>query len=628
MLKSIATVTLKGSLPDKLQAIAKAGFEGVEMFEHDLVVCAESPAEIRRMIDDLGLNCICYQPFRDFEGLTGSARINAFDRAERKFQIMNALGTDLMLVCSSIAPHASGDLGRIVGDFAELGERAAAAGVRVGYEALAWGRHVNDHRVAWEVVRQASHPSVGLILDSFHSLARDTPIDSLADIDGSKIFLVQIADAPRVPMDPLYWSRHFRCFPGQGDFPVADYMAAILKTGYQGPLSLEVFNDRFRAWSVDQIARDGWRSLVFLEDLVSRRLAAKQADAPSALATLPDRTAPSEITFIEFAASSAEALKLGKLFSSLGFTEVGRHRSKDVSRWTQGGINLVLNQEPTGFPHAHAVTHGASVCAFGVGVANSEAVMQRAQALGVGAYIQASTPDELEVPCIRGVGGSLIYFTPPEPSPAFWATDFMALSDKSAAGVGLQAVDHLAQSVPPEEFLSWQLYYTVLLAVDRAPLVDISDPSGLVQSQAVESPDCGLRIILNGAAGQTLASRFVQNYFGAGVQHIAFATADIFATVAGLRQNGVDLLPIVDNYYDDLQARFDLDDTTRRRLQVNHILYDKDAHGDYFQVYARAFHKRFFFEFVQRNSYRGYGAGNAATRLAAQVRVGGHAYNP
>ena len=122
-------------------------------------------------------------------------------------------------MCSNVSPSALGDRERIIDDFRELGERAQARGLRVGYEALSWGRHVFDHRDAWSIVRDTNHPAIGLILDSFHSLARKVPIESLPDIDPAKIFLLQLADAPLLEMDLLSWSRHFRNLPGQGDLP-------------------------------------------------------------------------------------------------------------------------------------------------------------------------------------------------------------------------------------------------------------------------------------------------------------------------------------------------------------------------------------------------------------------------
>ena len=177
------------------------------------------------------------------------------------------------------------------------------------------------------------------------------------------------------------------------------------------------------------------------------------------------------------------------------------------------------------------------------------------------------------------------------------------------------------KAMPLEEFLSWQLYYTSLLAVERMPSVDIPDPSGLVQSQAIQSADGALRFTLNGAGGQTLASRFVNAYFGAGVQHIAFATDDIFRTAEALRRNGVETLRLPANYYDDLEARFGLDADLLARLAAHDVLFDRDAFGDYFQIYSRAFHKRFFFEVVQRKGgYDLYGAANAPVRMAAQAQ--------
>ena len=617
MIKSIATVALKGGLIEKLQAIARAGFTAVEIFENDLVVCDQSPEAIAEILSDLGLDLICFQPFRDFEGLEGEARRRAFDRAQHKFDLMNRLGVDLMLVCSSVAPHASGDLNCLSADFNSLGDLAEKHGVRIGYEALAWGRHVYDHRQAWEVVKGADHAKIGLILDSFHSLARSVPTASIAQIPGDKIFLVQIADAPAIPMDPLYLSRHFRCFPGQGDFDLPAYVSEIVKAGYRGPLSLEIFNDRFRAWATDQIAQDGFRSLVNLEDQIARQLGPR-AD----LRALPDRVEVCGVSFLEFAAHASEAEELEGLIRAFGFAEIGKHRSKQVRQFSQGEINLILNEEPSGFAHAHAVTHGASVCAIGLGVRDFATAPLRSEALGLHAFSQTTSPGELQIPAIRGVGGSLLSFTPPDPGPDFWNTDFEPIAAVDAPGLGLTRIDHVAQSMPLEEFLSWQLYYTSLLALDRMPAVDIPDPSGLIQSQALQSKDGNVRFTVNGGGGQTLASRFVHAYFGAGVQHIAFATQNIFETAQALKARGVNLLPLPSNYYDDLEARFGLESQLRQQLEALSILYDRDAYGEYFQVYARAFHKRFFFEVVQRDAYQGYGAANAPARLAAQARVG------
>src|SRR5882762_74940 len=413
MMNSIATVSLSGTLDRKLVAIAEAGYDGVEIFENDLLGFDGTAKDVGRMIRDLGLVCTCYQPFRDFEGLPPELRRRALDRAEAKFDVMDALGATLMLVCSSVHREASGDTARIVDDFRLLGERAARRSFRVGYEALAWGKHVFDHRQAWEIVRQVDHPAIGLILDSFHSLARKIPISSIADISPDKIFLIQIADAPEMPVDYLYWSRHFRCFPSQGDFQVADYVAAAAHRSYAGPLSLEIFNDRFREWSASQIAVDGLRSLLMLKD---------QAKISAAL---PPRVTILGVDFVEFAVHVDEAAALATMLTGLGFAHVGEHRSKDVSLWRQSDVHLVINRDASGWANAHWRVHGASVCAIALRVASAKAALARAAALNVDTFEQRVAEGELAIPWIRGVGGALTYFTEPETDDRHWTHDFL-----------------------------------------------------------------------------------------------------------------------------------------------------------------------------------------------------------
>jgi 4-hydroxyphenylpyruvate dioxygenase len=281
MQRSIATVSLSGTLPEKLEAIAAAGFDGVEIFENDLLYYDGSPRDIRKMCADLGIAITLFQPFRDFEGCHRDRLQKNLDRAERKFDLMQELGTDLVLVCSNVAADALDDEQILVDDLRLLGERAGARGLRIGYEALAWGRHVNTYQQVWNLVRQADHPALGMILDSFHTLSLKGDPAAIAEIPGDKIFFVQMADAPVLAMDVLEWSRHFRCFPGQGEFDLAGFLAPIIRTGYRGPLSLEVFNDGFRAAPARDKAADGQRSFLYREEKTSKRLEMEQA--PGAL---------------------------------------------------------------------------------------------------------------------------------------------------------------------------------------------------------------------------------------------------------------------------------------------------------------------------------------------------------
>ena len=156
MLRSIATVSLGGTLVEKLQAIAAAGFDGVEIFENDLLYFDGSPAEVRTICADLGLRVLLFQPFRDFEAAPRGRMPKNFDRAESKFDVMEQLGADLMLVCSNTAPDTLADDSVAAEDLRALGERAARRGFRIGYEALAWGRQVNKFGHAWKIVQSVT----------------------------------------------------------------------------------------------------------------------------------------------------------------------------------------------------------------------------------------------------------------------------------------------------------------------------------------------------------------------------------------------------------------------------------------------------------------------------------------
>jgi len=618
MKTSIATVSISGELPDKLSAIARAGFDGVEIFENDFLAFDGSPADVGRMVRDHGLEISLFQPFRDFEGMPASHRQRTFDRAERKFDIMQELGTDLLLVCSNVSTLALGGIDRAADDFRELGKRAQQRGLRVGYEALAWGKHINDHRDAWEIVRRADHPGIGLVLDSFHSLSRRIDINSIRSIPKEKLFIVQLADAPKIDMDLLYWSRHFRNMPGEGDLPVVDFTAAVADTGYDGYFSLEIFNDQFRGGSAQSIAADGHRSLIYLGDRV-RRLT--EAETPQTEA-IPDRIEVKGVAFVEFSADEADALSLGVLLTTLGFARQAEHRSKKVALFQQGDIRIIINTESSGYAHAAFKAHGTSAYAVALVVDDANAAMARALALGAEPFRQPVAPGELEIPAIRGIGGSLIYLVDDASNLGrFHQIDFDPIGldfEEAPRPAGLMSVDHLAQTVPYDQMPTWLLFYTSIFRADKTPVVDIVDPSGVVRSQVIENASGTLRITMNGAENNaTLAGHFLAEKLGSAVQHIAFASSDIFASATALEANGFRSLRISPNYYDDVEARFGLEPEFTERLRSHNILYDRDDHGEYLQLYSTTFGEGFFFEVVERRGYRGYGAANAIFRIAA-----------
>lgn len=608
MKRAIATVCMPGSLTDKLSAAAEAGFDGVEIFENDLTYFDGRPEEVRELAASLGLEIVALQPFRDFEGLPEPLRGKAFERARRKFELMQRLGTRLLLVCSSTSADADGDMARIAADLHELGELAQSFGVVVGFEALAWGRHIDDYRQAWEAVRRADHAHVGLILDSFHMLAKRLPVDDIGEIPPERIVLVQTADAPGTLMDLLFLSRHYRCFPGQGDLPVPAMMRKLAEIGYGGPVSHEIFNDDFRASSTRRIAQDGMRSFLWLDEQV-------KGVRGGALPVIDG------IEFVEFVDRPDQAGELTKVLHGLGFRRTHRHRSKEVELYRQGDVNLVLNLEDEGFAHAFYLLHGRSVAAMAFRVDSAARATARATAMLARPFVSPIGQGELEIPAVRGVSGSLNYLIErPDGRGTFFDVDFVPEPEpEEPPAPGLLRIDHVAQVVPETELVSWVLYYRALFGLEPTERADLPDPHGLIVSRAMTSRDGALRIALNvSQAERSAAGRFMQQTAGAGAQHIAFACADIFQAAATVPQ---DLkLPVPDNYYEDLGTRFDLDDAAIARMRELSILYDRIGAGEFFQVYTRSING-LFFELVERRDYDRYGEANASVRLAAQAAL-------
>ena len=612
MRKSIASVSISGTLREKMEAAAAAGFHGFEIFENDLLSFDGSAADVRALAEELDLSILLLQPFRDFEGMPEPFRSRNFDRAERKFDLMEQLGTELLLVCSNVSPQSLGGIRRAADDFHELGVRAAKRGLRVGFEALSWGRHIADYRDAWEVVRRVDHEAVGLILDTFHVLSRTDDLTALESIPGDRIFLVHIADAPVVKMDYLYWSRHFRCFPGQGEFPLVAFMQALRKTGYDEAISLEIFNDHLRAAASRQTAIDGHRSLILLE-----------TDAGIAAAAPPPTC--SGIAFLEFAIEQEQASGLRMLFRSLGFVKVGQHRSKEVELWRQGEINLVLNTDKEGFASGYEQVHGPAICAIALSVKDAREAMTRARQFLAQPFEQAADPQEVPIPAIRGLDDGVLYFvdTAIAGGREIWDVDFVLepLPPASAPPI-LTRIDYLSQITTPEILPAAVLFYRAVLGLRVFPSFDVPDPHGLMQVRVVESAERSIRVALCAPQSQgTMASRFLVEYSGSGVHQVGFRTDDVFATVRQIEANGVRLLPIPANYYDDLGARFGLDEHFLKALKEHNILYDRSDTGEFLHAYTETYAGRFFFEVIERRNYDDFGAANAAIRLAAQSRL-------
>ncbi|WP_426712887.1 sugar phosphate isomerase/epimerase family protein [Cronobacter muytjensii] len=270
MLRSIATVCVAGTLPEKLRAIAQAGFDGVEIFEPDFTAWGESPARLAALCQELGLTIFLFQPLRNIEGAPAQHWPQTRDRACRTFEAMREMGCRDLLLCSNLAAQSSADPARQVEDLARVAALAAEFDARVGYEALAWGRHVNRYTQAWARVQAVDNPALGLVLDSFHVLALGDTLE-LDTIPPEKIFFTQFADAPRKNLPVEEWSRHFRAYPGEGELPVAAFARTLLQRGYQGPWSLEVFSDVWQQAPAIESARAGFASLTRLAEQLNAR---------------------------------------------------------------------------------------------------------------------------------------------------------------------------------------------------------------------------------------------------------------------------------------------------------------------------------------------------------------------
>src|SRR5690349_14963267 len=373
---ALATVCISGTLEDKLAAAAAAGFDGIEVFEPDLVVSALSPAEIRSRCADLGLSIDLYQPFRDLDSTDPERYAHNLRRAERKFEIMAELGTDLILVCSAVAPDAVADMELLAAQLHGLAERAEANGMRVAYEALAWGTRISTYEQSWDAVRRADHPALGLCVDSFHILSRGSDPAGIEDIPAEKLFFLQLADAPHMNMDVLQWSRHHRLFPGQGAWDLPAFLGHVLAAGYGGPLSLEVFNDVFRQADPRRAAVDALRSLLLLQEQTGRA-------GPGGRAALPPTPKLDGFAFAELAVDDACGPPVAR-----GFPHAGTHRTKPVQLWRCGGARVLLNAQPA------AGGHGAAVTALGIETADPPAAAARAAALLAPPLPRARAQDE------------------------------------------------------------------------------------------------------------------------------------------------------------------------------------------------------------------------------------------
>lgn len=271
------TITLAGPLEAKLRAITGAGFTQVMLNATDIVGHPNGEEAAVEAVRASGLRVTGFQVLRDFEGLSGHLHAYKVDVAKAMLSMCRALGSNVLLACSSSSAHASGDPALLVKDLRKLATLAVPLGIKIAYEALSWGRHVNQVMQSWDLVAEADRANLGVTLDAFHILAQKTDLGVLDGIDPAKVFLVQLSDfmwqETRTPDERIETARHYRVFPGEGvhSDQVADMVRRLDAMGYRGDYSFEVFNDDYRQLPLPMVADRARQSVKWIAGVVSRR---------------------------------------------------------------------------------------------------------------------------------------------------------------------------------------------------------------------------------------------------------------------------------------------------------------------------------------------------------------------
>jgi sugar phosphate isomerase/epimerase len=271
------TISLSGTLPMKLRAVKDAGFSQIMLMARDLTGYAEGVAAAIEAVRASGLRVTGFQLLQDFEGLSGNLRNYKIDIAKSMLEMCAALGSKVLLVCSSTSIHATADRDLLAKDLRKLAMLAIPLGIKVAYEGLSWGRHVNEFTHAWDVVCRADAPNLGLGFNSFHVFATKTSLEEIDALDPEMIFLVQLADFMwqeiRSVEERITTARTFRVFPGEGvhSAQLAEIVTRLDRLGYEGDYSFEVFNDDYQQMPPGTVAERAYRAAQWLgEDVLKR----------------------------------------------------------------------------------------------------------------------------------------------------------------------------------------------------------------------------------------------------------------------------------------------------------------------------------------------------------------------
>ena len=333
--------------------------------------------------------------------------------------------------------------------------------------------------------------------------------------------------------------------------------------------------------------------------------------------------------FIEYAAPDPKAL--GALFEQMGFAAIARHRHKDVTLYRQGEINFIINAETDSFGQRFARQHGPSICAIAFRVDDAAYAYRRALDLGAWGFDNRTGPMELNIPAIKGIGDSLIYFVDRWRGKdaargigagaigdiSIYDVDFVALpgAQPNPVGNGLTYIDHLTHNVHRGRMKEWAAFYENLFNFREVRYFDIEGKLTGLKSKAMTSPCGKIRIPINESSDdKSQIAEYLDLYHGEGIQHIALGTADIYATVAGMKDRQVGFQDTIETYYDLVDRRLpshgeDLAALRRLRILIDGTS-DANARELLLQIFTQTVIGPIFFEIIQRKGDRGFGEGN------------------
>lgn len=258
---SFNSANMTGSIVERIAAMTDAGYGSATLWPADLFVHFEDPEATIALIQASPVAVSAYQCVRDLEGSPPGVKVRKMELARQFLDQMQLIDCDTLVLCSNVNEGLDRDWGRAVSDIQAIGDLARSRGARIAFEPICYGNWINNYITGWQLVRDAGHPNIGMVLDAAHIFLPETPLDELDKIPGDKIFLVELNDFPVTQFDNRELLRNYRLFPAEGTRPLRNFVDRVLATGYAGPISLEVFNARYRAASPAFVAQRGMRAL-------------------------------------------------------------------------------------------------------------------------------------------------------------------------------------------------------------------------------------------------------------------------------------------------------------------------------------------------------------------------------